>query len=211
MAKDTLRLYVDPMAPNVRRVRMFAADKGIPLEEVVVDIPGAEHKGKTFQARNPFGQVPVLELPDGTCLSESVAICRFLDDRFLERPLFGRTAMERAVIEMWQRRAEFGVFLPAVECGHHSHPYFAKQMEQIPAWAATNQRRFESTLPILDRELGVRDFLAGPAFSVADVTAFCGFELGRMFGLEVPTAFANVVRWRERVGERRSAAAARYL
>lgn len=108
-----MKLYGAPMpAPNPRRVRIFLAEKGVDLPETPVNMMQREHKSAEHRARNSLGQVPTLELDDGTCISETVAICRYFDEIHPEPPMFGRTPVEKAQVDMWIRRVEFTVMSP---------------------------------------------------------------------------------------------------
>lgn len=205
-----MRLYVEALAPNARRVRMFLAEKGIELPLVEVDVPHGEHRSAAFLERNPFGQVPVLELSDGTCISESIAICRYLDEVSPGPTLFGDTVQDRAEIDMWQRRAEFGVFIPAVELGHHSSPFFRETVQQVPEWPAHCKGQLLRTWSILDAELHRRETLARSGFSIADITAFVGVEVATLWGMALPRKLEHLCAWQARVVRRPSAATVRY-
>jgi glutathione S-transferase len=113
-------------APNPRRVRIFAAEKGITLPTQDVSIMKGEHKSEDFKAVNPLGQTPALKLDDGTCLSESVAICRYLEALHPEPPLFGSTPTEIAQVEMWSRRVELRLMVPTGMIWIHTHPFTAR-------------------------------------------------------------------------------------
>jgi glutathione S-transferase len=189
---------------------MVLAEKGIDVPLVTIDVSRGEHRAPEFLAKNPFGQVPVLELPDGVLISESIAICRYLDEIHPVPALFGATARERAEIDMWQRRVEFGVFIPAVEFGHHSSPFFRDTVDQIPEWATHCKAQLVRTWQILDTELAGRDYVASSGFSIADVTAFVGAEVASLWGIAIPRELAQLCEWYTRVGRRPSAAAARY-
>src|SRR5258707_5167692 len=108
-----MKLYGAPMpAPNPRRVRIFLAEKGIVLPETSLDLRKREHKSDEHRARNSLGQVPTLELDDGACISETVAICRYFEETQPQPPLFGATPVERATVDMWVRRIEFIMMTP---------------------------------------------------------------------------------------------------
>lgn len=127
-----MKLYDYKAAPNPRRVRIYMAEKGIDIPLIPVDIMKREQKSPDFLAKNPLGSLPVLELADGTCISESVAICRYLEALYPEPPLFGRTAAEKARIEMWLRRIELNVMVPVGMVWAHGHPLTARLLKQIP-------------------------------------------------------------------------------
>ena len=129
-----MKLYGAPMpAPNPRRVRIFLAEKGIDLPETPVDMRKREHKSADFRAKNSMGQLPALELDDGTCISETVAICRYFEETHPEPPLFGRTAVEKALVDQWIRRVEFAVMMPVGNFWRHAHPYTAALAGRPPS------------------------------------------------------------------------------
>jgi glutathione S-transferase len=157
-----MRLYDSQSAPNPRRVRVFLAEKGIAVPIEQVDITTAVNRGPEFRAKNPLGTVPVLELDDGTCIAESVAICRYFEETQPEPPLMGIDARDRAVVEMWQRRMEFELFIPIAQVFRNSHPFFAGRIPQVAEWGEVSRKHAEATMAWLDRELAGREFIAGP-------------------------------------------------
>src|SRR5580658_7274873 len=130
-----MKLYNSNLSPNPRRVRIFLAEKGVSIPRVEVDLGKLEHKRPEFSALNPFHTVPVLELDDGTMISESIAICRYIEELCPEPNLFGATALQRAMVEMWQRRLEQRLLLPIAQAFRHSHP----RMAEFPDWGAANR------------------------------------------------------------------------
>jgi hypothetical protein len=137
-----LKLYNSNIAPNPRRVRIFLAEKGVSIPRVEVDLGKLEHKRPEFSARNPFETIPVLELDDGTIIGESIAICRYIEELHPEPNLFGATALERALVEMWQRRLEWRIFLPIAQAFRHSHPRMAEmENPQLPDWGRPTGRK----------------------------------------------------------------------
>lgn len=203
-----MKLYNSAMpAPNPRRVRMFAAKKGIdlPLEEVA--LAKREHKSDAFREKNSLGQTPVLELDDGTAISESVSICRYLEETHPEKPLFGRNALERAQVDMWLRRVEFVLMGPIGNFWRHAHPYTAKVVKQFNDFGESNREAAAAAFRWFDRELAGRDFLAGDYFSAADITALCTADFADFAGLKMPEDAPNLRAWHARVSQRPSAAA----
>lgn len=203
-----MKLYNSAMpAPNPRRVRIFAAEKGIdlPLEEVA--LAKREHKSDAFREKNSLGQTPVLELDDGTTISESVSICRYLEETHPEKPLFGRNALERAQVDMWLRRVEFALMGPIGNFWRHAHPYTAKVVKQFNDFGESNRETTAAAFRWLDRELAGRDFLAGDYFSAADITALCTIDFADFAGLKMPEDAPNLRAWHARVSKRPSAAA----
>jgi glutathione S-transferase len=138
--ENKMKLYSAPMpAPNPRRVRMVAAEKGIALDEIMLDLRRREHKAADHVARNALGQVPVLVLDDGTAIAETVAICRYLDAIHPEPPLFGRTSIEAALTDMWIRRIEIQIGEPTKMFWRHAHPATASLLTQYNDFGASNQ------------------------------------------------------------------------
>lgn len=202
-----MKLWDNASAPNPRRVRIFLAEKGIRIPVEQVDIAKAENRGEAFRAKNPFGQVPVLELDDGTCISESVAICRYFEEVQPEPPLFGVGAAERARVEMWNRRAELELTQQVFFTFQNTHDFFKGRIPQVPEYGAVAKARAEAALAVLDRVLASQPFLAGDRFSIADITALVGIDFGRVVKIRVAPEQKNVARWHAEVSARPSAKA----
>ena len=191
-----MKLYDTPRAPNPRRVRWFMAEKGIEdLEVVTLDILKAEHKTPEYLDRAGVPQVPALELDDGTTITESIAICRYLESRYPEPNLFGRTPQEAAVIEMWTRRAELMLAYPVMLGVRHTHPALAVLETQVPAVAEWNREQGLAALALFDRRLGESAWLACERLTIADIIAFVGVDFGRMIKLQIPEGLPNLARW----------------
>jgi glutathione S-transferase len=199
-----MKLYVAAYAPNPRRVSMFVAEKGISgIETVKVDLTkGAQHED-WFRALNPLGKTPALELDDGSVLTESRAICVYLESKFPEPNLMGRGPEERAFIEMWDRRIEFGLMLPMMMWVRHAHPALAAvEKNQTPEIAAFNQREAITFAHWLDGVLKDRPWIAGDRFTVADITAASGMDFAKLMKWRPEPEFPNIARWRNALGER---------
>lgn len=208
-----MKLYDNTFAPNPRRVRIFLAEKGIEVATVQVDLPKREHKSAEFKRKNSLGAVPVLELDDGRCISESVAICRYFEELHPEPPLFGRDAVERAEVEMWNRRVELGLMGQVAQVWIHGSPYTAPLVaaqggEQVPAAAEFNRVGSARFFRWLDRELDGRTFIAGDHFTVADITALCTIDFAaKLVGVTADPGLTHVARWHASVSARPSASA----
>jgi len=203
-----LKIIEDGRAPNPRRVRMFLAEKGIDIEYEQIDIMKGEQFAAGFSAGNPLQRVPVLVLDDGTVLSETIAICRYFEEIQPDPALFGRTPLERAVVEMWQRRMELNLLLAVAQCFRHLHPAMAElEVPQVPAWGEANRPRAIALLELLDRELDNRPYIAGENFSVADITALVAIDFMKPARIERPDGLANLERWHQSVSARPSASA----
>lgn len=194
-------------APNPRRVRIFLAEKGIELPETPVSLMKREHKSPEHRARNSLGQVPTLVLDDGTAISETVAICRYFDEVQPDPPLFGTTPVEMALVDMWVRRAEFVLMQPVGAFWRHAHPRTAALLTQYKDFGESNRETYEGALKWLDRELAERPFLAGEAYTMADICALTTIDFADWIGLPVPDERGAVRAWRERVSARPSASA----
>lgn len=203
-----MKLIDGGRAPNPRRVRIFLAEKGIDVPVEAVDLAAREHLSEEFRRINPMARVPVLILDDGTAIAESMAICRYFEALHPEPALFGRDAREQALVEMWNRRMELGLLGCVAAVFRHLHPAMAElEVPQVPAWGEANRQKAAALLGWLDGELAGRRFVAGEAFSVADVTAFVALDLCKPAKLPVPEDLTHVARWRGEVAARPSAGA----
>ncbi|MDH3581274.1 MAG: glutathione S-transferase [Hyphomicrobiales bacterium] len=194
--------------PNSRRVRIFLAEKGIDVPTEQVDLGKLEHKSDEFSELNPLQRVPVLVMDDGFCLSESVAICRYFEEVQPDPPLMGRDARERAIVEMWQRRMELGFLYAVMHTFRHTHPHMAElEVPQVAEWGAANRPRVLDMLEFLDAELADRPFIAGDAFSIADITTLVASDFMKPAKIDRPESLTNLARWYEVVSSRPSATA----
>jgi glutathione S-transferase len=193
------------IGPNSYRVRIFLAEKGIEVPRSYIDFEKGEHRSSEFLRLNSLGQVPVLELNDGTVITESVAICRYFEEVHPSPPLFGQGAVERAHVEMWNRRAEQVIFGTIGDVALHTAELFKDRLPQFPAFADAQRLAVPDKWAWLDRELGDgRTFIAGERFSVADITAAVAAWLGEFFETERPSNLAHLRRWLDRVRSRPS-------
>ncbi|HXV01039.1 MAG TPA: glutathione S-transferase family protein [Caulobacteraceae bacterium] len=203
-----MKLYGAPMpAPNPRRVRIFLVEKRLDIPEVPIDLRKREHKSDEHMARNSLGQVPTLVLDDGTSISETVAICRYFEELHPTPALFGSTPVEKAQVDMWIRRVEFQVMMPVGQFWRHAHPFTAALLTQHKAFGESNREAYARAQRWLDRELAGRDFIAGAAYTMADICALTTVDFADWIGLPVDPERANLTAWRERVSGRPSAAA----
>lgn len=203
-----MKLYDTPLAPNPRRVRYFLAEKGIQdLEIVTLNLIEGDQKRPEYLAKAGLGNVPMLELDDGTCITESLAICRYLESVYPEPNLFGRTPLETAVIEMWTRRAEMLVATPFMLAVRHLNPRMAALEAQVPVVGEHNLENGLRALKVLDRQLGQSEWLAADRLSIADIVAFASIDFGRMIKLQIPEDLTHVIRWLAVLRERPAAQA----
>jgi glutathione S-transferase len=203
-----MKLYDGGRAPNPRRVRVFLAEKGIEVPLAPVDMGAMEHKGEEVASRNPLRRLPVLELDDGTVICESVAICRYFEELHPEPALFGRGALGKALVEMWQRRMEFNLLTPVAQAFRHIHPAMKEwEAPQIPEWGEANKPKAIEFLRILESELADREFVAGDEFTIADITGLIAVDFMKPARIQVPDDCVNVRRWHAAMSARPSAAA----
>lgn len=203
-----MKLIETARAPNPRRVRIFLAEKGIEIPTEQIDLAALEHKTPEFGELNPMQGVPVLVMDDGSRLCESVAICRYFEEIQPEPPLMGRDARDKAEVEMWQRRMEIKYLFPIMHTFRHTHPHMAKlEVPQIAAWGEANRPRVLDMLEFLDSELGTRQFIAGDAYTIADITAMVATDFMKPAKIERPESLTNLARWYDEVKARPSASA----
>lgn len=209
-----MKLYGWGQAPNPRRVLIYLAEKGIEIE--VVEAGAGARLSDEYLARYEGRAVPMLELDDGTQIGEAMAICRYFEEDHPEPPLFGIDRRDRAIVEMWERRAETEAFPGASEAFRNAHPAFSgrglpgfvEPVAQIPALVDRGKQRLERFFRRIDARLADTPFIAGPRFTVADITALCAADFARKaVKLAIPEECANVRRWHEEVSARPSAAA----
>ena len=197
----------DP-APNPRRVRIFAAEKGISLPTQAISIRHGEHKGEAFLKVNPLGQTPALALDDGEVLTESVSICRYLEALHPNPALFGTGAEEVARIDMWIRRVELRLMVPVGMIWAHTHPFTARTMpHQYTDFGESNRPLVARALAMCDTALGETPFIAGEHYSMADIVLLTTIDFATFVGLTLPEDLARLNDWHRRVSARPSAAA----
>jgi glutathione S-transferase len=202
-----MKLYDLKAGMNPRRVRIFLAEKGIDVPKVEVDMMKHENDQPDYLAVNPMGKMPALELDDGTILTESMAICRYFEEIQPEPPLFGRTPLERAQVEMWNRRMEHEIMIPASEVFRHTSDFWIGRLEQIPAFGEQCRARVMDRLAWLEGEMAGRDYIVTDTYTVADITLQCGLLLGKAVGIRIPEEHRNLTAWWERVTSRPTARA----
>lgn len=203
-----MKILETRLAPNPRRVRIFLAEKGInvPFEEL--DLMKGALRTPEFTKLNPFQRVPLLILDDGTPIAETMAICRYFEATQPEPALLGRGAKEQAIVEMWNRHMELGLLNHVAAVFRHLHPAMAHlEQPQVKEWGEANRPKAVEVLRLMDAELGKRRFIAGDAFSVADITALCSVDFMRLARIERPAGLANLERWHKDVSARPSAKA----
>jgi glutathione S-transferase len=201
-------LYHDPRAPNPRRVRMFLAEKGVAYDTIEVSIAASEHQTLEFRKKNPLALLPVLELADGKILRESMAICRYLEELHPDPNLLGTDAWERAQIEQWNRHAELELLIPIAQVFRNTNAFWNGRIKQSPEYGAIMRDVVGGRFDWLEGELAQRPYLAGPRFTVADITALCAIDFGKVSNLRIKAeTHPGLAAWHARVSERPSAKA----
>jgi glutathione S-transferase len=208
---NTLRLHHATGSPNSRRVRVFAAEKGLELAFVSVDLGKGEQRSNEYLRINPRQTVPTLVLEDGTSIGEVLAIWRYLEEVHPSKPLLGKTPKEKALITMWERRVELEGFAPVMEgvrnslpglkgravAGPHDYP-------QIPALVERSKIRVATFLSDLDARLADVPFVAGDEFSAADITAVATIDLAKALAVSISEQQRGLARWHKEVSGRPS-------
>ena len=202
-----MKLYEAPLAPNPRRVKIFLAEKGIELESVSLDLQAGENIADGFLVKNMFGKVPVLELDDGTCISESVAICRYFEETNPDPPLFGSTIIEKAMVEMWQRRVELYLTLPVSAAFRNLTGFYKDREKVVKEWGEVSFESAETVYGLFDKHLENHRYFVGDTFTIADITGFCTIDFAKFIQLEIKEDQKNLSRWYEEVAGRPSAQA----
>jgi glutathione S-transferase len=196
-------------APSPRRVRIFLREKGIEVPTVEVDLRGGEQLGEAFRQVNPEGTVPVLELDDGTRISEALAICVYLEEAYPQPPLFGRDARERALAVMWNGKVEQQGLLAVAELFRNRSKAFQNRalpgphrFEQIPQLAERGQLRTELFLDRLNAHLADREYLVGEQFTIADITALVTIDFAAVSKIFIEEKRQHLRRWYDKVSSR---------
>ncbi len=207
-----MKLHANPTSPSPKRVRMFLAEKGLEVAEVLVDTMTGAQLEPEFLAINPWATIPVLELDDGTYISEAIACCRYIEEAHPDPALMGSDAKEKAAIAMWEHRMEWDGFLAVAEKLRNTIERMKGRgltgvvsFEQIPELAARGEKRVGVFHDLLEKRCAESEFIAGETFSVADITAFVSLQFGAVAGLEPPEGHTNLARWRDQIKARPSA------
>src|SRR5215510_4688301 len=202
-----MKLYVFPLAPNPRRLLVYMAEKGIKLPIEEVDIMSGKNRTPEFLKRNPLGGLPVLELDDGSHLTESLAIMEYLEELHPKPSLLGNTPLERARVREAERICEIGVLGNVGTIFQNTHPFFAQRVKQSPDAAANAKNRLNASLKVLDGRLATRKFVAGDSPTIGDCTLLAALDFASFAGIELDPAFSNVHRWYADFKQRPSAQA----
>jgi len=198
-----MKLY-SSMGPNPAVVTMFLAEKGAQIPVEAVDLMKGENRQAPYMAKNPAGQLPCLELDDGSYLSEIVAICEYLDEKFPNPPLIGSTPEERAQTRMWVRRVDLNICEPLTNGFRFAEglPLFQSRIRTIPQAAADLKTLAQEKLTWLDGLMSGKTWLAGDRFTLTDIMLFCFLQFGAQVGQPLNPENKNIAAWFERVKAR---------
>ncbi len=206
-------LLYDSFGPNPRAMRMFLAEKGITIPTKNIDLMAAENRKPPYTDRNPGGQLPALELDNGNCIGETVAIWEYLEEKHPNPPLIGATPEERAEARQWQRRVELRITENLYNGFRFAEgaPIFKDRMRILPEAAPGLKASVQDNLKWLDALLEGRDYVAGNRFTVADIILYCALDFGSAVGQQVgdkmDPSLKNASAWFKRVDSRPSAKA----
>lgn len=210
-----MKLYNMHHATNPKRVRIYLAEKGIDVPMVDIDIMTGENRAPDYLKVNPRGTLPALVLDDGTVIDESIAICRYFEALNPDPPLFGTGALAQARVEQWQRRVELDGFFNVAAVFRNTAPQFATRAapgaapdtKQIPDLAERGMALLPGFFRLVDAQLAEHEYIAGEAFSIADITLFCTIGFARWVKIGIPEDAPNLARWNAAFLERKSAKA----
>lgn len=202
-----MKIYDFVGAPNPKKLRVYLAEKGIRVPYEAVDIVSGQNRKPEFLKKNPMGGLPVLELDDGSSLSESLAIIEYFEDLHPTPPMIGTTPLERARVRSLERMAELSVLSRIATIFQNTHPFMAGRLKQSADAAENARAMLAAALKVLDGEIGTRPFVAGERPTIADCTLFAALEFGEFAQVPLDPACTNVARWYTAFKERPSAAA----
>ena len=202
-----MKIYDTKTAPSPRRVRIFLAEKNIPMEYVQVDLQKGENISSEMRIKNPVGKIPILELDDGTCISEGASICLYFEELYPEINLLGKNPLEKAQIDMWHRQVELYFFGQVGMCFQHTTGYFKDRMTPVKEYGVVAGKNAAVFLNVLEKRLAESEFIAADRFTIADITAMCAVDFARVVNLKITNKQINLKRWYDAVSSRASAKA----
>ena len=201
-----MKLYTDAVgAPNPKKVRIYCAEKGLKLPCETIDIMTGQNRTAEFATKNPLMGLPVLELDDGSCLTESLAIMEYLEEAHPSPSMLGSTPVERARTREVERICELGVLSSVAAIFQHTSPFFAGRIKQSPEAAENARTRLAQVMKVLDTRIGSSPFVAGARPTIADCTLFAALGFAEFAGIAPDPACPNVVRWHAAFKQRPSA------
>lgn len=207
-----MKLYTFAPAANALRVEMFLREKELKLETISVNVRENELYNEPYNSMNPFNCIPFLELENGTIITETISICRYLDEQSNSIKLFGNDTEEQAIIDMWNRRIELDGFLPLLHSVRNKTSFFKGKVvpgtrtsiTQSPEIVERGIEMFDILLNRIDPHLSKNKFLLGDKFSIADITSHFMFNLSNMLKIDFGQKYKNVYRWKSDLEKRPS-------
>jgi glutathione S-transferase len=199
--------FYNSLGPNPRLVRMFMLEKGIELPTEEIDIMAGDNRKPPYTDKNPVGEMPSLELDDGSVIAETTVICEYLEEQNPEPALIGATASERANTRMWTRRVELHITAPMTDAFRSGagQAMFKDRRHLIPEAVDDWQAIAQEGIGRLDARLADNEFIGGDKLGLADIVAYCLIDFGAGVGQPLDPANANVAAWFGRIGSRDSA------
>ncbi len=204
-----MKLYDYPKAPNPRRVNIFLTEKGIEIERIQVDLIKQEQLKPEYYAKNPACDVPMLELDDGTCISQIPAIYRYFEEIEPNPPLLGSTPREKALCAMWEHLVFMNGLLAIAEVFRNTTPGFTGRAvpgphsyEQSPEMAERGLSRVRNFFSDFDQQLSNNEYVAGDFYSVADITTLVTCDFAKWIKQDIPAECTNLSTWYKRLSER---------
>lgn len=201
-----MKIYDYPYAPNPQKLRIYVAEKGLSIPLQKVDMAAGEHKTAEFLAKNPLGALPVLDLDDGSYLTESLAIIEYLEELYPAPAMIGYTPLERARVRELERIAESTIFNPIVRIFFNTSAFFQNSY-QVPEAAKQAKAALPKALLFMDKTIGEKPFVAGEWPTIADCTLYAAFEHAKRAGIPIDNGYKNLKRWYQSFGRRPSAGA----
>lgn len=189
-----MHLYTQSTSPNGQRVATFMNEKGVEIPTTEIDLRGGENLSESYRAKNPFGRVPVLELDDGSYLSESQAICRYLEGKNPDPNLFGVSTEEQAIIEMWSRRVELNVMMPVAQAFRNITGFFKDRETIVPEWGEVSAEVARGSVALINEHLATSTYLSGDRYSIADMTLAITLTFAKNVGQDLLGA-EHIARW----------------
>ncbi len=205
-----MKFYDFALAPSSQRVQIYLAEKGLEIPTEQLNVREDAQFAEPFNSMNPFHCVPFIVLDDGTVIAESVSICRYLEEQHPEPPLFGRTATERGVIDMWGRRFELDAFMPLLHALRNHLPNFAGKVVPgtragLPQSEAMVSRGKEMAAVFFDRvepHMAKNGFVAGSEFTMADITGFFTLRMAYALEMDIAGSWPATHAWFQKVSAR---------
>lgn len=199
-----MKLYEFAANPSSRRVGIFLKELGVELATVQLDVRAGENLNEEYLAKSITGKVPMLELDDGTCISETIAICRYIAEKKGDLTLFGKTPVEAGLVEMWQRIVELDGLYAGFQAFRNLSGVYSDRERCVKAWGIESKLRVQEFLPKLDKQLSSHQFIAGDKLSVADITGFLfvGIVCLKALDIDALSDYPNITRWFEQVSQR---------